>query len=59
MTRLRQGVFADACSVSPNLQLCLDAINHTNGLIRVCVRMSQTPYDSHNPQHEMMLERLW
>lgn len=43
----------------PNLQLCLEAINHTNTVIRNCVRLSATPYDSQNARHEQMLEKLW
>ena len=46
-------------SIAPNLQLCLEAINHTNAVIRAAVTLSTTPYDSNNAQHEHMLEQLW
>lgn len=43
----------------PNLHLCLDAINRTNRLILAVVRLSQTPYSSHNAHNEQALETLW
>jgi ELMO/CED-12 family len=48
-----------SCSVLPNLMRCLEGINRTNAVIRSCVRLSQTPYNSNDAHHERMLEKLW
>lgn len=45
--------------VLPNLQRCLSNVLHTNRLLNYTLMLRYTAYDSHDPKHEHMLERLW